>query len=242
MPKEQEPRPAHRVRLILGDQLNAAHSWYTERDTHTLYVLMEVRQETDYAWHHVQKVLGFFGAMRRFAEQLRANGHRVLYLTLDDKRNTQSIPDNLGWIMARTGATTWGYQLPDEYRLDQQLKDHAALYGAPVEVADTEHFLTTRDELGALFAGKKQYLMERFYRVMRERTGLLMNGDTPIGGQWNFDKENRGRPPKTHVAPPPLLFDHDLRDVQQMLEKHGVNTIGTVDAQHFPGRWTARKA
>lgn len=234
MPKEQEPRPAHRVRLILGDQLNAAHSWYTERDTHTLYVLMEVRQETDYAWHHVQKVLGFFGAMRRFAEQLRANGHRVLYLTLDDKRNTQSIPDNLGWILEQTGATSWGYQLPDEYRLDQQLKDHAALYGAPVEVADTEHFLTTRDELGALFAGKKQYLMERFYRVMRERTGLLMNGDTPIGGQWNFDKENRGRPPKTHVAPPPLLFDHDLRDVQQMLEKHGVNTIGTVDAQHFP--------
>jgi deoxyribodipyrimidine photolyase-related protein len=233
MSKEQEPRPAHRVRLILGDQLNAAHSWYTERDTHTLYVLMEVRQETDYAWHHVQKVLGFFGAMRRFAEQLRANGHRVLYLTLDDKRNTQSIPDNLRWIMARTGATTWGYQLPDEYRLDQQLKDHAALYGEPVEVADTEHFLTRRDELGALFAGKKQYLMERFYRVMRERTGLLMNGDTPIGGQWNFDKENRGRPPKTHVAPPPLLFDHDLRDVRQTLEKHGVKTIGTVDAKHF---------
>jgi deoxyribodipyrimidine photolyase-related protein len=112
MPKEQEPRPAHRVRLILGDQLNAAHSWYTERDTHTLYVLMEVRQETDYAWHHVQKVLGFFGAMRRFAEQLRANGHRVLYLTLDDKRNTQSIPDNLRWILARTGAPPGAISCP----------------------------------------------------------------------------------------------------------------------------------
>jgi deoxyribodipyrimidine photolyase-related protein len=101
MPKEQEPRPAHRVRLILGDQLNAAHSWYTERDTHTLYVLMEVRQETDYAWHHVQKVLGFFGAMRRFAEQ--AACQRASCAVPHAGRQAQHAvhPGQLGWIMAQ---------------------------------------------------------------------------------------------------------------------------------------------
>jgi deoxyribodipyrimidine photolyase-related protein len=112
-----------------------------------------------------------------------------------------------------------------------------------VEVADTEHFLTRRDELGALFAGKKQYLMERFYRVMRERTGLLMNGDTPIGGQWNFDKENRGRPPKTHVAPPPLLFDHDLRDVRQTVGEARCEDHRHRGCKALPlAAWTARKA
>lgn len=233
MPKQQEPQAAQRVCLILGDQLNAAHSWFSKPDADNLHVLMEVRQETDQAWHHIHKVLGFFGAMRKFADELQKKGHRVLYLTLDDERNRQSIPENLQWILREANANTFGYQLPDEYRLDQQLKEFAASCGCTVELVDSEHFITTREEVGDLFKGKKQYLMERFYRVMRERTGLLMNGDQPVGGQWNFDKENRSRPPKTHVAPPPLLFDHDLRNLQRMVEAHGVKTIGTVDAQHF---------
>jgi deoxyribodipyrimidine photolyase-related protein len=233
MPTAEEPRAAHTVRLILGDQLNGAHTWYAARDEGVLHVLMEVRQETDYAWHHIQKVLGFFGAMRRFAEQLREQGHRVLYLALDDPRNRQVIAENLEWIIAACGARRFAYQLPDEWRLDAQLKAFAQRCGCAAEAADTEHFLTRRDELVELFKGKKQYLMERFYRVMRERTGLLMKAGQPDGGQWNYDHDNRQRPPKDHVPPPPLLFDHDLRAIADMVQKAEVRTIGTVDARHF---------
>ncbi|MBL7951748.1 MAG: cryptochrome/photolyase family protein [Flavobacteriales bacterium] len=231
MPERQEQ--ARVVRLVLGDQLNHAHGWWRQVRPDVLYVLMEVRQETDYAWHHIQKVLGFFGAMRRFAEHLRHQGHRVRYLTLDDPANQHDMPANLASILAATGAEEFGYQLPDEWRLDAQLKAFAAHCGVKTHVADTEHFLTTREELGTLFKGKKQYLMERFYRVMRERTGLLMHGDQPQGGQWNFDHDNRQRPPKGHV-PPPLFFDHDLRTVEVMVRTAGVHTIGAVDAAHFP--------
>ncbi len=227
-----EPQAARTVRLILGDQLNHAHSWFDRVDPGVLYVQMEVRQETDYAQHHVQKVLAFFAAMRRFAATLRERGHRVMYVTLDDDRNTQDIPANLRWIMAATGASTIGYQEPDEFRLDEQLKTFTSSAGCALEVAGTEHFLTAREELGTLFHGKKQFLMERFYRVMRERTGLLMAGKQPEGGQWNFDKDNRGRPAKNHVAPAPLFFDHDLRELQQLIEKAGVKTMGTVDSAH----------
>ena len=239
MRQRLEPRPARLVRLILGDQLNHAHSWFASPNPDALYVMMEVRQETDYAWHHIQKVLGFFGAMRAFAQHLRASGHRVLYLALDDPRNQPGIPENLGWILAGTKASVFAYQLPDEWRLDQQLRDFAQASHIAVEVADTEHFLTRRDELATLFRGKKQYLMERFYHVMRERTGLLMQGDQPEGGQWNFDEDNRRRPPKDHVPPKPLLFDHDLRDIEAMVKKASVRTLGSGDAGHSPGRGTA---
>lgn len=234
MQKPTEPRPARLIRLVLGDQLAHDHTWWHRVEPDVLYVMMEMRQETDYAWHHIQKVLAFFGAMRRFAEHLRQQGHRVYYLTLDDPANTQDLVQNLTGILASTGAQGFGYQLPDEVRLDEQLKRFAAGCGVPGEVADTEHFLTARGELGRLFAGKKQYLMERFYRVMRERTGLLMQGDQPLGGQWNFDHDNRQRPPKDHVPPPPLLFDHDLRHLHALVEHSGVRTIGSVDAAHFP--------
>jgi deoxyribodipyrimidine photolyase-related protein len=47
------------VRLILGDQLNEEHSWYIEPNNQVCYVMFEMRQETDYVRHHVQKVVAF---------------------------------------------------------------------------------------------------------------------------------------------------------------------------------------
>ena len=229
-----EPKTARRVRLILGDQLNGQHAWYEKTNEDVLYLFLEMRQETDHTTHHVQKVVCFFAAMRRFSDTLKEQGHRVLYITLDDPRNTQDLTGNLQWILKACNAEFFGHQLPDEWRLDQQLISFSGSCGLAVEVCDTEHFITARNELATQFKGKKQYLMERFYRVMRERTGLLMDGKLPAGGQWNYDKENRGKPPKSHVAPAPLLFDHDLRELHDMVQVAGVKTMGTIDAAHVP--------
>jgi deoxyribodipyrimidine photolyase-related protein len=84
---------AHTLRLVLGDQLNPEHSWFRKVDLQVVYVLMEVRQETDYVLHHAQKILAIFAAMRDFARQLRADGHRVRYVSIDDASNRQSIPE-----------------------------------------------------------------------------------------------------------------------------------------------------
>lgn len=232
--RREEPRRAGTVRLILGDQLHSGHSWYIRPDDDVLHVMMEVRSETDYAVHHIQKVLGFFGAMRRFADGLRAGGHRVLYLTLDDSRNVQEIAGNLRWILDACQAARFEHQLPDEHRVDAELTAFAAACGRAVDVTDTEHSFTTRGDLAALSGGGPWFLMERFYRKMRERTGLLMEGGKPAGGRWNFDRENRQRPPADHVPPPPLLFAHDLRDLDLMVRACGVRTIGSVEASSFP--------
>ncbi|NND44858.1 MAG: hypothetical protein HKN58_06010, partial [Xanthomonadales bacterium] len=72
------------LRLVLGDQLNAAHSWFDDCDDDTLYVIAELHQEAAYVRHHVQKIAAFFLAMAAFAGALRERGHRVLYLDLDD--------------------------------------------------------------------------------------------------------------------------------------------------------------
>ena len=74
---------AREVRLILGDQLHIGHSWFAAPpDDGVVYLLAEVRSETDYALHHVRKVVAFFLAMRAFAEELRARGHRVEYIRI----------------------------------------------------------------------------------------------------------------------------------------------------------------
>ncbi len=68
------------LRLLLGDQLNQKHSWFKTRNDALTYLLMELRQETDYVVHHIQKVIAFFSAMRCFAAWLEERGHRVIYL------------------------------------------------------------------------------------------------------------------------------------------------------------------
>ena len=83
------------LRLILGDQLNHNHPWFKEVDKNVVYCLFEMRQETDYVKHHIQKISGFFAAMRNFASELKALGHKVIYLKINDKENTQSLVENL---------------------------------------------------------------------------------------------------------------------------------------------------
>ena len=163
------------VSLLLGDQLHIGHSWFAETNSKTLFVLMEVSQETNYVRHHIQKVVAFFLDMRSFAEQLKQDGHAVQYLTLDDPRNEQDIAKNLRRIITETGATHFCYQMPDEFRLDQQLRAFASELSISVKVSDTEHFLSTRTELADHFRGKKTFVMESFYRAMRKKHLILLD-------------------------------------------------------------------
>ena len=80
-----------KLRLILGDQLNAKHSWFKEKDENTIYLMAEMRQETDYVKHHIQKVVAFFLSMRNFASYLKSNNHQVVYFEIVDANNPQSL-------------------------------------------------------------------------------------------------------------------------------------------------------
>lgn len=230
MPTDHYPT----LRLVLGDQLNSKHSWFAKPNDDVLCVLMEMRQETDYVAHHIQKVVGFFMAMRAFAQWLEDKGHKVLYLKLDDKRNQQTLPDNLEWIIKEHSCKRFEYQLPDEYRLDELMKQLPERLDIEIESADTEHFLTTRTELSEFFKGKKTYLMESFYRNMRRKHSIMMDGKDPVTGQWNYDAENRKSLPDKATVPPPLVFKHDATDIVNLLEKQGIKTIGSLDAKAFP--------
>ena len=156
-PVSPEPN-GPKLRLVLGDQLNPMHSWFERVDPQMIYVLMEVRSETDYVRHHAQKVIAIFAALREFAQRLKTAGHRVRYITIDDPSNRHSVCDNLQALVQHYGAWAVEYQEPDEWRLDQQLRQWASQAGASVRAVDSEHFLSERDAVQRLFVGKKQWL------------------------------------------------------------------------------------
>ncbi|WP_404399864.1 cryptochrome/photolyase family protein [Idiomarina seosinensis] len=219
-----------KIRLILGDQLNASHSWYQQDGDDTLYVMMEVMQEATYVRHHRQKILALFAAMRRFATALEKKGLRVCYLTLDDEENRQSVTDNLSWLLKQYPEARLQCQLPDEYRLDHALRSWAGARDIVIDWCDSEHFLTPRDSIKQIFGNNKSLLMETFYRHQRRQFNLLMEDGKPVGGRWNFDGNNRKKIPASENLPQPLTFGNDVTAIDEMLTQAGVETLGTVDA------------
>jgi deoxyribodipyrimidine photolyase-related protein len=225
---------ASTLRLVLGDQLNPEHSWFQQIDNQVLYVLMEVRQETDYVLHHAQKVIAIFAAMRWFAKQIEANGHRVHYISISDPANAHSIPVNIEQLVAACKAKSFEYQEPDEYRLDAQLADAEWTLAVPRLMRSSEHFFTDRLDVSQLLGANKQWLMETFYRKMRTRHAVLLQADgKPEGGAWNFDHDNR----KAWKGDPPVPADtRELRDHNALwaeLTSAGVNTFGNPQADRF---------
>ena len=222
------------LRLILGDQLNLSHSWFQKVDESVTYVLMEVRSETDYAVHHIQKVIGFFAAMQYFAESLSIQGHQVIYIKLNDVANLQSFDKNCAALISNLAFSKFEYQLPDEYRLHQHLKLFVERLSIPFSAFDTEHFYTTRNELKDLFVGKKSFLMETFYRYMRKKHQVLVvDFDQPLKGKWNFDEDNRQKLPKNHKLITPFLFTNELQEIEVEVSKANIKTIGKVDGTNF---------
>ncbi len=228
--------PVHTVRLILGDQLNPQHSWFQHPDPQVVFLMMEVRQETDYVLHHAQKVIAIFAAMRALAAALREAGHRVHYLAMGTPASVQPLVDNVAQVVQGYGAAHFEYQEPDEWRLDAALREYAALAEASgihsSRMVSSEHFYTGRMEVRQLFAPGKRWLMETMYRQMRVRHHILLDvRGQPEGGQWNFDDENRKAWPGVPQEPADFRPCHDHSALWQTLQAAGVATFG-VPAAH----------
>ena len=222
----------HTLRVILGDQLNATHSWFHEHDQGVLYLIAELHPEATYVKHHIQKLCAFFLAMEYFANALKSAHHQVCYLTLDETKN-QSLETVILTQAAKHKVTTIELQRPDEYRVLQQyrsLESNATKYS--VRVADSEHFLLPFDDISQNFKPQHSVRMENFYRKMRQRFNILMDGDgQPEGGQWNYDSANRNKLKTKDLSaiPAPLSFQHDVRHLLERIERHDIASIGRAE-------------
>lgn len=221
------------LRLILGDQLNIKHSWFNEINDDIVYCMFEMRQETDYVNHHIQKVIGFFSAMRQFSKDLEKKQHRVEYFKINDAENKQDLIKNLNQLLGQLEIEKFEYQLPDEYRLDLQLNNFCKTISINHAIYDSEHFYTKRQDLASFFEGKKQYLMEYFYRYMRKKYDILMVGNQPEGGKWNYDKSNRNTWKGEVNIPKYKHFNNDVSQVLSDIEIASIKTIGVFNDATF---------
>lgn len=195
---------------ILGDQLSHTLSSLSGcAADDTVVLMMEVVDEATYVPHHQAKIALILSAMRHFAHDLRSAGWRVDYVALDDPANTGSFTGEVARAVQRHGARAIRIIEPGEWRVRQMIDGWGDTLGVPVQVLPDTRFVCPLPDFFAWAAGRRELRMEWFYRDMRRKTGLLMNGDQPVGERWNFDAENRSGPAPGLAPPAPLQFAHD---------------------------------
>jgi deoxyribodipyrimidine photolyase-related protein len=195
-----------RLILILGDQLSRDVAALRAADkTRDVVVMAEVMDEGTYVPHHPQKIALVLAAMRKFAVALVADGWRVAYARLDDPQTGGSIGAELLRRAEEFGASDVIATRPGEWRLI------GALEALPVTVTllPDDRFICSETEFAVWAAGRKQMRMEYFYHDMRRKTGLMMEGDKPAGGQWNYDHDNRKPASADLFRTPPVRFEPD---------------------------------
>ncbi len=251
------PKTLRNLVLILGDQLDHESSAFEGFDPKQDAVLMiEAREESTHVWSHKIRTTLFLSAMRHFAKDLQARGWPVIYRQLDKEADASLAAGLLHVIKTHTPQAVIGVE-PGDLRVRAQIDKAIISIADSAENTPSQaskslkiaidwrpdtHFLCDLPEFRA-WAGKSNTLrMEFFYRVMRKKHHILMEGKKghaePVGGQWNFDADNRKSFGKAgpQGVPVPRVYAQDeiTQDVIKMVSNEFADHPGSLEKFNWP--------
>lgn len=221
---------------ILGDQLSRdLASLNGVEPAHAVLLMMEVDEETTYVRHHKAKIAFILSAMRHHAEDMRDRGWTVDYVKLDDPDNSGRFSGEIARAIERHDPASVRVTEPGEWRVRAVMDEWEDKFGIPVEICPDTRFLCDHAEFENWAEGRKQLRMEYFYREMRRKTGLLMDGDAPEGGKWNYDQDNRKPADPDLFMPKPIAFrpDETTKEVLDMVAERFADHPGSLDNFRF---------
>jgi deoxyribodipyrimidine photolyase-related protein len=224
------------LRVVLGDQLSPGLASLRDIAAGDTVLLAEVMAECSYVPHHAKKLVLVLSAMRHFADALQKRGVTVDYVPLDAAGNTHSLRGEVVRAVMRHRPDRIVATEPAEWRVLADARGWETATECAVELRPDDRFLCAVSGFRGWAAGKRTLRMEFFYREMRRLHRILMQGDDPAGGRWNFDPENRKRLPAGIALPPPPQTPPDAttREVMALVAARFPNHIGSVDGFGFP--------
>jgi deoxyribodipyrimidine photolyase-related protein len=234
-----DSKKARRLIVVFGDQLDASFGPVAEIDrSKDVVLMMETDEEQSVVRSHKQRTALFFSAMRHFASDLADSGVRVRYVEATDPHNTHSFDTEVKRAAVKHRVDEIHCVHPGEWRVLRTVESWRDDPGLPVQIHEDEHFFTPIDRFRDWASGRKQLTMEYFYREQRKRFDVLMQADgkTPIGGEWNYDKDNRKafkqtpNPPRPYTPRPTDI----TREVFDLVETRYADNPGSLAGFRWP--------
>ncbi|MEM9158523.1 MAG: cryptochrome/photolyase family protein [Verrucomicrobiota bacterium] len=225
--------------VVFGDQLTTDTPAFQQCDKDRDIVWMaELHQESKYVWSSKQRTTLFLSAMRHFAEDLRQQGYSVHYRNINDRPSEASLEEALAETLNTCRINQVVATLPGEYRILEELRRACSNLSTPLEVLEDTTFYSTPEEFTEFAAGRKQLRLEYFYRQLRRKHSILMEGDQPTGGKWNYDASNRSSfgktAPRSDSNRQTLAPDSITREVMGDVEKRFPEHPGSLEVFSWP--------
>jgi deoxyribodipyrimidine photolyase-related protein len=231
--------PLRHLVLVLGDQLWLGNPALEGFDpAHDRVLMIEAPGEGTAVWSHKARIALFLSAMRHFCNEVHRQGWPYTYVRLDEQPELLSFQERLTQALRGLQPEMLRVCEPGEWRMLAAVQDAASAVGVPLQVLPDSHFMCTRDAFARWAGDKKELRMEFFYREMRRRHGVLMQGREPEGGQWNFDADNRKGYPASGPGeiPAPAWFEPDriTRQVFELVEQYFAGHPGSLASFQWP--------
>jgi deoxyribodipyrimidine photolyase-related protein len=223
--------------LVLGDQLHPANPALAGVPQDQAVVLMiETVGEAKRAWSHKQRIALFLSAMRHYARDLGTQGWRVDYQPL--AAGHASLEAGLAEALERHRPARVTVVEAGEWRVQRDIQSACERARVPLRWVEDSHFYCDHDTFRRWAHGRRQLVMEFFYRDMRRRFDVLMDGGQPVGGAWNFDKDNRGHFGRAGPGelPPRACFEPDeiTRETLAEVASRFADHPGSLDSFAWP--------
>lgn len=231
--------PLRHLVVVLGDQLDQDSSAFDGFDPAQDAVWMaEVEQESTHVASTKARIVLFLAAMRHFARELRERGWTVLYRHLDDAPAVPDLAQALAADIRRHRPRGLVMAAPGDWRVLRDMRACAASQGVPLDIREDRHFYSTVREFAAHARARKQLRLEYWYRELRQRHAVLMDGAKPCGGRWNYDDENRDAFPAAgpQELRQPLRFEPDsvTRQVITLVHARFSSHAGSLQSFGWP--------
>ena len=190
-------------------------------------VLVETTWRPRQRPYHKQKLAMEIASQRHFALEQARRGVAIRYLTGDETYEELLAP-----VLEKVGPLH--VMEPAERELRTSLAPLVS--SGSVEVVPNETWLSTRSQFEKSIGAAGTWRMDRFYRRVRQDSGILMDGKKPTGGKYSFDAENRKAWRGEPVAPDPPTFEVDeiKREVFELVEARFGDHPGRLDATALP--------
>jgi deoxyribodipyrimidine photolyase-related protein len=237
--------PVRNLIIVLGDQLDPKSEAFDGFEkSHDAVWMAEVVAESKHVWSHKARIALFLTAMRHFRDDLEKRKFQVHYRRLDDRGNRGDFATELEAAVKKHAPEKLIMVEPGEWRVRELFRTAADDLDVPLDMRPDRHFLCSHEEFARHAEDRKQLRLEYFYREMRRKADVLMDGDKPAGGDWNYDSENRAAFPKSgpENLPPQKMFRKSkmTKEVLKLVEKEFSDHPGKLD--HFDWPVTRKQA
>lgn len=220
--------------IVWGNQLNITYNSALNAYPQATAIMIESPKMCRKYAYHKQKLRFILSAMREFANELREQGRNVEYIMLEN--GYEGYYDALASVCKRQAIEKIVAMDSADKKPIIKLREWCENNNFELEVTESTLFLTSKSDFSSWASGRKRLQMEQFYRWQRKRLDMLMDGNKPAGGKWNYDDQNRKPLPVKHSVPVVTYPEptQNTKDTTATVEKHFSGHPGEIDISWLP--------